>query len=56
MNHIMKRGQEAVLISPGEFVGLLLSAFDLNILHLYSWGESSNSLLCHQILFIDLVA
>lgn len=36
MNHVMKMGQEVVLMSPGEHVGLLLSACDLNILRFHS--------------------
>lgn len=55
MNHIVKTGQGAVVISPREHVGLWLNACDLNILCFYIWRKRSNSLLCHKILFIDLV-
>lgn len=56
MSQTMKMSQEAVGISLREHVGLLLSVCALNILPFYSQRESNNSLLCHKILFIDLVA
>lgn len=55
MNHIVKKGQEAVSISPKENVGLWLNPCDLNILYFSSWGERSNGLLCHTFLVTYLV-
>lgn len=55
MNHIVKKGQEAVSISPKVLIDLWLNACDLNILYFSSWGERNNSLLCHKFLVTYLV-